>query len=66
MSITAKILDVGVAAKELGLSRQRVFQFITAGVLPAAKLGNMYVIERESFEAFRTEYLSGRVTGVGA
>lgn len=34
------------AAKELGVTRQRVNQLIRANRLPAERLGNLYVIKR--------------------
>jgi excisionase family DNA binding protein len=36
------------AAQILGVTRQRVFAMIKAGILKAEKIGNQWAIERES------------------
>ena len=56
-----EIVSVTVAAKELGLSNNRVRELIRAGKLPAQKLGREWAIIREDLEEFKnTERPTGR------
>jgi excisionase family DNA binding protein len=44
------LLSVTEAAKRLGVIRQRVFQLIQSGKLPAVKVGSQYVIKESDLE----------------
>jgi len=56
-----EIVSVTAAAKELGLSNNRVRELIRAGKLPAQKLGREWAIIREDLEEFKnTERPVGR------
>lgn len=50
-----ELLSTSEAAALLGLSRQRVLQFISAGRLPAQMVGRQYVIRRADLEAFASQ-----------
>ncbi len=47
------LLTVSEAAKELNISARRVHALISAGRLPAEKLGSYYVIQRNDLELVR-------------
>ena len=47
------LLTVAQAAKLLGVSRQRVADLCKTGRLAARLLGNRYVIDQQSAEAYR-------------
>ncbi len=53
MPKTSDLLDTPAAAAELGVSLRRVQQLITAGRLPAARLGGNYVIQRKDLAKVR-------------
>ena len=46
----SNLLSVTEAAKRLGVIRQRVFQFIQTGRLPAVMVGSQYVIKESDLE----------------
>ena len=46
----SNLLSVTEAAKRLGVIRQRVFQFIQTGRLPAVMVGSQYVIKELDLE----------------
>jgi excisionase family DNA binding protein len=46
------LLSVSQVAARLGVSRQRVFELITKGRLPATKVGEFYVITLSDVVAF--------------
>jgi excisionase family DNA binding protein len=47
---TNNLISVTEAAKRLGVIRQRVFQLIKAGKLPAKMVGSQYVIQESDLE----------------
>ncbi len=47
---TNNLLSVTEAAKHLGVIRQRVFQLIQTGKLPAVMVGSQYVIKESDLE----------------
>ncbi len=47
---TNNLLSVTEAAKRLGVIRQRVFQLIQTGKLPAVMVGSQYVIKESDLE----------------
>lgn len=47
---TDKLLSVTETADELGVIRQRVFQLIKSGRLPAEKIGSQYVIKESDLK----------------
>mgnify|MGYP000916976786 CR=1 FL=1 len=50
-------LTIREIAKELGISRQRVHQYIQKGKLRANMLGNyIYVVDRNDYQNFLKEY----------
>lgn len=44
---------IPVAAKELGVSRQTLWRYVTHDRLPAEKVGRDYVIRREDLDEFK-------------
>ncbi len=44
------LLSITEAAKRLGVIRQRVFQLVQTGKLPAVKVGSQYVIKESDLE----------------
>jgi excisionase family DNA binding protein len=56
---TSPILNVAAAAVELGVSARQVRNLITAGVLPATKLGRDYVIQQTDLAAVPRERKRG-------
>lgn len=54
-----KLLSVTETAEKLGVIRQRVFQLIQVGKLPAVKIGSQYVI-KESDLALVADRKTGR------
>lgn len=44
---------IPVAAKELGVSRQTLWRYVSKERLPAERVGRDYVIRREDLEAFK-------------
>jgi len=50
-----EIVSVSAAAKELGLSSNRVRELIYAGQLPAQKLGREWGILRPDLDHFKTK-----------
>lgn len=62
MSTRSSLIPVSQAAKELGVSRQRVLQRLNDGSLVGEKLGSQWLILRESLgPAARTRPLSDRM-----
>ncbi len=55
---TNNLISVTEAAMRLGVIRQRVFQLIQTGKLPAVKVGSQYVIKESDLEQ-----LANRKTG---
>ena len=47
---TNNLISVTEAAKRLGVIRQRVFQLIKSGKLPATMVGSQYVIQESDLE----------------
>ncbi len=47
---TNNLISVTEAAKRLGVIRQRVFQLIKAGKLPAKMVGSQYIIQESDLE----------------
>ena len=47
---TNNLLSVTETAKRLGVIRQRVFQLIQSGKLPAVMVGSQYVIKESDLE----------------
>jgi excisionase family DNA binding protein len=47
---TNNLLSVTEVAKRLGIIRQRVFQLIQSGKLPAVMVGSQYVIKESDLE----------------
>ncbi len=47
---TSNLLSVTETAKRLGVIRQRVFQLIKSGKLPAVMIGSQYVIKESDLE----------------
>lgn len=47
---TDNLLSVTEAAERLGVIRQRVFQLIQSGRLPAVKVGSQYVIKESDLQ----------------
>jgi excisionase family DNA binding protein len=56
---TSNLLSVTETAKRLGVIRQRVFQLIQSGKLPAVMIGSQYVI-KESDLTLIAERKTGR------
>ncbi len=52
-------MTVEEIAKELGISRQRVYEYVRAGKL-GQRWGRRWVITREEFERFKEETYTGK------
>ena len=50
-----EFISIPEAAKRLGLSRKRVFEFVADGRLPAQQAGGFYIVRVSDVEAFKKQ-----------
>jgi excisionase family DNA binding protein len=51
--VSASLLDVGEAAKYLGVGRKILYQLIERGEITVVKAGKCTLVEKKSLDAFR-------------